>query len=308
MPGRSGNSSEYRYGFNQGSEKDDEITGVTGSHITTHFREFDLRLNRTWSVDPVVQPWQSPYSSMDNNPIWFNDPLGDKVKYKKVGDRIKVGISRLFSKKFNSDFKTKRDDELNTFTYQRSEGASRLKSAKAELNLLDAPVDGRGTLANQYDVKYDNWALGNFDDTRASSAMKAPFKIGWSIGKLGLGSITGLGIGFHNIFAKNKIGWGMGDRLSFHTKANLLSWGVGNYNKYNMFGGRQKGPKIDPTRAPGLIGLRVGVGKKRPVNFIDVLGEVYNKKGQGLHLHLNAAGKKTRRRKLMGAGVVNLKD
>lgn len=68
----------YRYGY-QGSEKDFEITNVTGAHITTFFREFDTRLNRTWSNDPVFQPWQSPYTSMDNNPIWFNDPLGDKV-------------------------------------------------------------------------------------------------------------------------------------------------------------------------------------------------------------------------------------
>jgi hypothetical protein len=31
-------------------------------------------------VDPVFQPWQSPYNSMDNNPIWHNDVLGDWVK------------------------------------------------------------------------------------------------------------------------------------------------------------------------------------------------------------------------------------
>jgi hypothetical protein len=81
MPGRNENSSNYRYGFNKGSEKDDEITGVTGSHITTHFREYDTRLGRTWSIDPKasIMPWQSPYTSMDNNPIWFNDPLGDVV-------------------------------------------------------------------------------------------------------------------------------------------------------------------------------------------------------------------------------------
>lgn len=77
MPGRNAGSESYRYGYNKGSEKDDEITGVTGSHITTHFREYDTRLMRTWSIDPVEQAWQSPYASMDNNPIWFNDPLGN---------------------------------------------------------------------------------------------------------------------------------------------------------------------------------------------------------------------------------------
>ena len=77
MPGRSFNGNSYRYGYNDGSEKDDEITGVTGSHFTTYFREFDTRLLIPWSPDPVFQPWQSPYSYMDGNPIWFNDPMGD---------------------------------------------------------------------------------------------------------------------------------------------------------------------------------------------------------------------------------------
>jgi K+/H+ antiporter YhaU regulatory subunit KhtT len=79
MPGRSFNSSEYRYGFNKGSEKDDEITGVTGSHITTFYREGDTRLLKWWSVDPKadLQPWQSPYNYMDGNPVVNNDPDGD---------------------------------------------------------------------------------------------------------------------------------------------------------------------------------------------------------------------------------------
>ncbi|OFY89104.1 MAG: hypothetical protein A3K10_08720 [Bacteroidetes bacterium RIFCSPLOWO2_12_FULL_31_6] len=104
LPGRSFNSSEYRYGWNKGSEKDDEITGVTGSHYTTYFREYDTRLNRTWSIDPVFQPWQSPYTSMDNNPIWFNVPLGDKVKAKlDRKQRKELGISRKEAKNYTPD-------------------------------------------------------------------------------------------------------------------------------------------------------------------------------------------------------------
>lgn len=160
MPGRSYNSNSYRYGWNKGSEKDDEITGVSGSHYTTYFREIDTRLGRMWSRDPVFQPWQSPYTSMDNNPIFYNDPLGDDVKYKKFGDRVRVGLARLFSKKFNEDFKSKRDDNLNTFTYARENNNPRLRDATASMNLLDAPVDGHGTLANQYDIKYSFGSVG----------------------------------------------------------------------------------------------------------------------------------------------------
>ena len=64
----------YKYGY-QGSEKDDEVSGG-GNSYTTEFRQLDPRLGRWFSVDPVFQPWQSPYTSMDNDPICLNDVLG----------------------------------------------------------------------------------------------------------------------------------------------------------------------------------------------------------------------------------------
>jgi hypothetical protein len=77
MPGRNFNSNTYRYGFNSGSEKDDEITGVTGAHYTTEWRELDTRLGgRWWSPDRIVKPWESPYAGFANNPIYFSDPSG----------------------------------------------------------------------------------------------------------------------------------------------------------------------------------------------------------------------------------------
>ena len=78
MPGRNASSGDYRYGYNKGSEKDDEITGITGSHITTEFRMLDTRIAKWWSIDPKTKelPHQSPYNSMDNNPILLNDEDG----------------------------------------------------------------------------------------------------------------------------------------------------------------------------------------------------------------------------------------
>ena len=80
MPGRNFNSNSYRFSY-QGSEMDNEITGQTGSHITTFFRENDTRILRWWSVDPKSSemPWESPYMSMGGNPILYNDPLGDII-------------------------------------------------------------------------------------------------------------------------------------------------------------------------------------------------------------------------------------
>ena len=64
----------YRYGY-QGSEKDDESKGG-GNSYTTFYRQLDPRVGRWFSIDPVFQPWQSPYCSMDGNPISLNDVLG----------------------------------------------------------------------------------------------------------------------------------------------------------------------------------------------------------------------------------------
>ena len=75
MPGRTFNSSDYRYGFN-GMEKDDEVSG-TGNSYTADFWQYDPRLGRRWNVDPVVKPFESGYSTFLGNPILFVDPNGD---------------------------------------------------------------------------------------------------------------------------------------------------------------------------------------------------------------------------------------
>ena len=74
----SGNNVPYVY-FYQGSEMDKEVKG-DGNSYTTTFRQLDPRLGRWMSLDPLmyVFPWQTPYNSMDNNPIYFNDIFGLK--------------------------------------------------------------------------------------------------------------------------------------------------------------------------------------------------------------------------------------
>jgi len=67
----------YRFGFN-GQELDNEVTGVTGSHLAFEYRIHDARIGRFLSVDPHADnyPNASPYCYVENNPIMRIDPDG----------------------------------------------------------------------------------------------------------------------------------------------------------------------------------------------------------------------------------------
>jgi len=66
----------YRYAYN-GMEYDSEVSGDRNSY-TTEFRQYDPRLARWKSLDPLMAqfPWQSPYCAFDNNPVYYVDPYG----------------------------------------------------------------------------------------------------------------------------------------------------------------------------------------------------------------------------------------
>ncbi len=73
---RTSNSDNYRFGYN-GMESDNETKG-SGNSYTTEFRQYDPRIGRWLSLDPLMAqfPWQSPYCAFDNNPVINVDPLG----------------------------------------------------------------------------------------------------------------------------------------------------------------------------------------------------------------------------------------
>ncbi len=94
---------KFRYGY-QGSEMDNEVKGE-GNSYNTEFRQLDPRLGRWLTIDPKASsmPWESPYSSMDNNPIRLNDPKGlstsgDKSKSKKSFNNPSKAADRYIRK------------------------------------------------------------------------------------------------------------------------------------------------------------------------------------------------------------------
>lgn len=76
LNGRNWSTEEYRYGFN-GLESE---IGVASSQDlwSAFFRINDSRLGRWFSIDPLysIFCFQSPYVSMDNNPVWYSDVSG----------------------------------------------------------------------------------------------------------------------------------------------------------------------------------------------------------------------------------------
>jgi RHS repeat-associated protein len=100
MPGRWWDSSltidqrtTYRWGYN-GVEQDAEIEGQPHAHFSTQFRQYDPRVARWWSNDPIVHSWESPYAAMAGNPVALSDPVGlegDRAPLNQAQVRTKSG-------------------------------------------------------------------------------------------------------------------------------------------------------------------------------------------------------------------------
>jgi RHS repeat-associated protein len=69
MPGRSINTTGYRYGFN-GKENDNDIGKGTGNQQDYGMRIYDARIGKFLSIDPLTKnyPWYTPYQFAGNMP------------------------------------------------------------------------------------------------------------------------------------------------------------------------------------------------------------------------------------------------
>jgi len=116
---------DYRYGFN-GHEKDNEIKGE-GNCYTTEYRQYDSRLARWNSIDPLFANYPSwgTYSFPYGNPILYIDPDGrgatvtkDKNENGKTtgvtvsakiyiyGDHASPDVAKNFQKRINENYNT----------------------------------------------------------------------------------------------------------------------------------------------------------------------------------------------------------
>ena len=176
MPGRNGNTSSYRYGFN-GKEKDDEIKG-SGNNYDFGSRLYDDRIGRFLKVDSDAKVFTSlsPYCFAANNvtiavdfdgrgPIitvqskYLSGELKTAIEKYKAGDIDFVTLNAEIEKIVGSKYTTPQDASWLYDNYVRS-GLGNPKAPKNYPKLYDASFDKREFPA--YYVAYQN--NGSNDD------------------------------------------------------------------------------------------------------------------------------------------------
>jgi RHS repeat-associated protein len=309
MPGREYSNGAYRFGFN-GQEKDNELIDGANAY-TADFWEYSPRTGRRYNLDPTFFEYVSPISTFLNNPILFTDPNGETVSYNKFKDHVNSTFLRIFNRSYRRRFRDwKRSPDSYTIKFNQNV-ATRLADAKAVH--INNPSDDGDPICH-YKVEYSHgFRLGDISNPTirvTSYIIAAPFVIAGKAIASTIGIVSGLVVGVHNLFTNDKHdwGWGMAQRLYIPRKnggdINIFGFGIGNYNKFNMFGQKLDDVKLSTT---GLISIRIGQGKNYPVFFIDIFNETYSaKKRRYYYLHFNFASNRKRNIDLHRERIISL--
>jgi RHS repeat-associated protein len=131
---KAANSLENKYKYN-GIEQNNDFDINT---YDAFYRTNDPQIGRWWQIDPKVEAFYAltPYNSMGNNPIKFNDPLGDEFDEdsQKIIDALKKTIASR-----QSELNTQRKDLKQQITDAKKAGDKDLvKSLNKELKAVNS--------------------------------------------------------------------------------------------------------------------------------------------------------------------------
>jgi RHS repeat-associated protein len=121
LDGRTLSAEGYRYGFN-GYEGDPEVKGQ-GNSYTTEYRQYDSRIGRWLSLDPLMDKYPdiSPYASYANNPIFFIDVDGDSIGIYTIDKNGNFTHVKTVDSEYDYDMIYKAEDWANK-DYSNGEG------------------------------------------------------------------------------------------------------------------------------------------------------------------------------------------
>jgi RHS repeat-associated protein len=162
----------YRFGFN-GMEADNDIKGE-GNSYTTEFRQYDSRLGRWLSLDPLeyVEADWTPYRFAFNNPITYTDKTGlyETKKEARAAKREarKDGYStgKTYGEKGSYVFNASNEERYTTFINKYSNHEYTLNQNEVNYynNFLpknkQTPVDNYSILGLFMETEYNFSAAG----------------------------------------------------------------------------------------------------------------------------------------------------
>ncbi len=117
---------------------DDEVKGSKGTSYTTEYRQLDPRVGRWLSIDPKASsmPWQSPFCSMNNNPVFYSDPKGDIIV---IGGNVEAYLA-LIKKAYNGKVEAEIVDGV--LQIHKVEGAELTDFETNAFEFMNEAIDG----------------------------------------------------------------------------------------------------------------------------------------------------------------------